>query len=46
MALQKTKNETLIRQIMNRINEIDFTTSKNLHTFGTYTRKSSKTCKA
>ncbi|MGA9188226.1 MAG: hypothetical protein WB014_06600 [Methanosarcina sp.] len=49
MALQKTKNGTLIRQIINRINEIDFTTSKDLHTsgtYGTYTRKSLKTCKA
>ena len=39
MALQETKNGTLILQIMNRINEIDFTTSKNLHTFGTLYEK-------
>lgn len=33
------KNGTLIRQIINKINEIDFTNSKDLHTFGSIYEK-------
>lgn len=33
------KNGTLIRQVINKINEIDFTNSKDLHTFGSIYEK-------
>ncbi len=33
------KNGTLIRQVINKINEIDFTSSKDLHTFGSIYEK-------
>lgn len=33
------KNGTLLRQVINRINEIDFTSSKDLHTFGSIYEK-------
>ena len=33
------KNGTLIRQIINKINDIDFTNSKDLHTFGSIYEK-------